>query len=595
MNVLVYSGSETVSTALTRTLHLLKSILVPNYLVQPITLAALTKDPWASNCALLVVPQCRNFQPNDRVSNSILDFVNSGGRFLALSAGTMSKSPESAKLPLKFNCGNTVVIPEFMSSDRTRSGPIGVMFKDGSTLGGVEQHASPLAYHDSDTLTLLAEDGELPAAFVGTSGSGKVLVSSPSIELVEVDGPHPIRFFMQNLGLVIPNNAGHPRVAPQPQLLLSSPQHPDIVTSVIGKLQSTLNVQQLTELRDANDHFYFHPVSQLQQLSDAASSSQDIPADLNVWPKHIILTTPGWLPSPKVTPQFDLSLFFGQLSKSKSSNASTQWSLGELLLYGEAVTSTQTLLDKNPTLLAALSTPLVSIAARQLSGRGRGSNSWLSPAGCLQFSVLLRLDLANFKAHKLVFVQYLFALAVCEACRDSDVLGPYGQAVRLKWPNDIYAIHGGEKKIGGILVNTTFKGGKVDIIIGCGLNVLNVAPITSLAQLLPGQNEVDLRLEKTAAVILTRFERIWSEFLLEGGSFEPFLDLYLERWLHSDQLVTLTTLDPPQPVRVVGITLDHGLLRTMPEVKRDSQPQFYDLQPDGNSFDLMAGLIRAKS
>ena len=62
-----------------------------------------------------------------------------------------------------------------------------------------------------------------------------------------------------------------------------------------------------------------------------------------------------------------------------------------------------------------------------------------------------------------------------------------------------------------------------------------------------------------------------------------------------DQLVTLTTVDPPQSARVVGITLDHGLLRTMPEVRQDKQPQIYDLQPDGNSFDLMAGLIRAKT
>lgn len=77
------------------------------------------------------------------------------------------------------------------------------------------------------------------------------------------------------------------------------------------------------------------------------------------------------------------------------------------------------------------------------------------------------MDLASFPANKLVFVQYLFALAVAEACRHEDILGQYGDAVRLKWPNDLYSLQGkGAKKIGGILVNTTFKGGKVDIIIG---------------------------------------------------------------------------------------------------------------------------------
>jgi biotin--protein ligase len=102
----------------------------------------------------------------------------------------------------------------------------------------------------------------------------------------------------------------------------------------------------------------------------------------------------------------------------------------------------------------------------------------------------------------------------------------------------------------------------------------------------------------------------------ERGSFDSFMDLYLERWLHSyvdcvhgtinvpsllslcsDQLITLTTVVPPKLVRITGITHGHGLLRTMPE--RTGWPSgdegFYDLQPDGNSFDMMAGLIKSKS
>ncbi len=71
--------------------------------------------------------------------------------------------------------------------------------------------------------------------------------------------------------------------------------------------------------------------------------------------------------------------------------------------------------------------------------------------------------------------------------------------------------------------------------------------------------------------------------------------------MNSDQLVTLTTTDSPTRVRIIGITTDHGLLRTVPE--RGSafepvarwQPEYIDLQPDGNSFDLMARLIRVKT
>ena len=61
----------------------------------------------------------------------------------------------------------------------------------------------------------------------------------------------------------------------------------------------------------------------------------------------------------------------------------------------------------------------------------------------------------------------------------------------------------------------------------------------------------------------------------------------------SDQVVTLTTTTPHQRVRIVGITSDFGLLRTIPE--SGATHSFIDLQPDGNSFDLMAGMIMTKA
>jgi len=126
---------------------------------------------------------------------------------------------------------------------------------------------------------------------------------------------------------------------------------------------------------------------------------------------------------------------------------------------------------RNPRLLSQLPTPLLSLASHQLAGRGRGSNVWLSPSGCLQFSLLLRVSLANFPVNKHVFLQYLFTLAVVEACREKTVLGPKaGGQVRLKWPNDLYAVFGeGEedlRKIGGVLVNTNVSGDNVDIVVG---------------------------------------------------------------------------------------------------------------------------------
>jgi biotin---protein ligase len=68
-----------------------------------------------------------------------------------------------------------------------------------------------------------------------------------------------------------------------------------------------------------------------------------------------------------------------------------------------------------------------------------------------------------------------------------------------------------------------------NLTLGCGLNVLNPFPTTSLSQLTSGE----LSIERTAATIMTIFEKLWGTFLESGGSFEPFMDTYLDRWLHS--------------------------------------------------------------
>lgn len=68
---------------------------------------------------------------------------------------------------------------------------------------------------------------------------------------------------------------------------------------------------------------------------------------------------------------------------------------------------------------------------------------------------------------QLVFVQYIFALSVVEAVRG--LPGYEDLELRLKWPNDLYVDMGREeglRKIGGILVNSTYAGKDFTIIIG---------------------------------------------------------------------------------------------------------------------------------
>ncbi|GJJ15665.1 hypothetical protein Clacol_009943 [Clathrus columnatus] len=201
------------------------------------------------------------------------------------------------------------------------------------------------------------------------------------------------------------------------------------------------------------------------------------------------------------------------------------------------------MLDKNPTFIRALLTSLFSLAIYQLSGRGRGGNVWVSPTDYLQFPLLLRALFTIFPASRLVFIRYLFGIAVMNACRH--LLGKAEEKVRPKQPDDIYTVLdtfdqlGRQKsqelkKVGDILVTTSFVNNEVDVVI-----------------------ERNLELEKVTACIMASFETIWTRFLANHDSPTPFLDQYLNCWLHS----WVTTSNPPvSTIRIVGMTANFGLL-----------------------------------
>ncbi|KAG8695162.1 biotin holocarboxylase synthetase, partial [Ceratobasidium sp. 395] len=434
---------------------------------------------------------------------------------------------------------------------------------------------------------------------------------------------------LAGLGLTVPGGAASTKLptTPLPQLLCASPGRPSLVTAIWNELKPhfkpSKDIEGVYQLEDSQDTFRFFDSSSDRLATARREAEAEDTSDQTSTPRDVIYYDDS-LPLDTDTPLFSISSYFEALRSVRGNNPfilNAKWGVGEALMYGEAVTSTQTLFDRlvlkshrawylsssspssstfrNATLLAALPHPVLSLATIQLAGRGRGSNSWLSPLGCLQFSLLLRVP-KEIPFNRTVFIQYMFGLAVTEACRKV-MPGVEGDRVRLKWPNDIYVLGADGKtksKIGGILVTTNFMDGTMHVVIGkcCGLNVLNQPPIMSLSQLYSeGSVSPALTMENVAANIMATFETMWRKFTDAQGSFEPFVDLYLERWLHSDELVTLETTTPPTPVRICGINPDTGFLRTLPEPGQAlSSGSFIDLQPDGNSFDMMKGLIKLK-
>ena len=178
------------------------------------------------------------------------------------------------------------------------------------------------------------------------------------------------------------------------------------------------------------------------------------------------------------------------------------------------------------------------------------------------------------------------------------------------------------KKLGGILINSSYSNGAFDVfignccinfisnclkplfLIGCGLNVSNPLPTSSLNELInvfnnnrtKQTNIPPLSLEQVLARILVTFESMYSEFkyATQNGwsyAFEPFLDRYYSRWLHSNQKVIISeSVDGNKQAEACIVGIDaSGLLKAV-----SSDGNIILLQPDGNSFNMLKGLISRK-
>jgi BirA family biotin operon repressor/biotin-[acetyl-CoA-carboxylase] ligase len=99
------------------------------------------------------------------------------------------------------------------------------------------------------------------------------------------------------------------------------------------------------------------------------------------------------------------------------------------------------------------------VAEVQTAGRGRFGRTWVSPAGNLWVSILLRPSLDSLR--------YLSILSGVASARA--ITSTTGLPVTLKWPNDLRI---GGRKVGGVLVENSLSGSTVrHAIIGIGINV----------------------------------------------------------------------------------------------------------------------------
>lgn len=112
---------------------------------------------------------------------------------------------------------------------------------------------------------------------------------------------------------------------------------------------------------------------------------------------------------------------------------------------------------------------VVVTAYHQTKGRGRNTNQWYGSYGNnLYLSIGLRHN-SNVSTLSLSVLQAVGSLAV----RDTLIKLSNIDIFRLKYPNDVYALHNQTfKKISGILIEHSFAGSEcINSVIGIGVNV----------------------------------------------------------------------------------------------------------------------------
>lgn len=333
-----------------------------------------------------------------------------------------------------------------------------------------------------------------------------------------------------------------------------------------------------------------------ERIAYTVSASPDQDLDYDKIIKRIVPHAEE-LPDKRETPFFDHESYYANLAHHQQKVQNYNPTFGMCLLYGEVVTSTNTLLEKNPALLRSLPTGFTATARTQVAGRGRGSNVWIAPPGALMFSTVIHHSFSLAQTAPVVFVQYIAAMAVVEGIKNY-APGYEKVAVKLKWPNDVYAQIPGSPtnplvKVSGILVNSSYSGTDYSLTAGIGLNLDNPLPTVSLNSILSTLNLKPMKNEKLLASITASFESLYVKFCRNGWNRE-LEEIYYENWLHTGQVVELETHGGMKAV-VKGITRDWGLLLAEelgPGGTRTGR--IVSLQSDSNRFDFFKGLVSRK-
>lgn len=424
-----------------------------------------------------------------------------------------------------------------------------------------------------------------------------------------------LRACLKKLGLKV--NASHISERPSLTPLFVTSANPASASELGTKLENELDTEIGHIMNGGSDRFRLH--QSLSELTNIEHRNGYEDPELAI--KDIFFCGDRY-PDQKVTPHFDFETYFRALDQ-EYKYLGTTGQVGKNLMYGDVLTSTSVLMDSNIHFMRNLPDGFTVHGAIQVCGKGRSGNYWVNPRGVFATSVLKKLPVSRGQTSSpIVFIQYISSMALIEA------IWKYGDGyseipLGIKWPNDIYimlpkfigqnvtsrpmksdgALEATYTKIGGIMVNVNVLDNQYYLVVGSGLNVSNAAPTTSVNMVIEVMNKYrkdhgiakhldPVCMERVLANYLAIFNSMINIFESEG--FSPFLDKYYQMWFHTNQIVHVLQKNNAK-AQIVGITPDWGMLLVR-EIDANNEPTgtMYELQPDGNSFDMFRGLISKK-
>jgi BirA family transcriptional regulator, biotin operon repressor / biotin---[acetyl-CoA-carboxylase] ligase len=160
------------------------------------------------------------------------------------------------------------------------------------------------------------------------------------------------------------------------------------------------------------------------------------------------------------------------------------------------------------------------VAGHQTAGRGRHGRVWASPPNSgLYFSVVLR---PRIDARLLPLITLTAGIAVY------DVLFEFGLKPDIKWVNDVLV---GDKKISGILAETTETAKGIAVVVGIGVNLTssNFPPeIAEVATSVAGESGRTASFAEVEERLL-RYFGYWYEILSDPEGPAEILNAWRQR------------------------------------------------------------------